>query len=244
MVINGKVYCFFEQSGTFKNEFIKLGILAEDYDIQNNFGETDHIVDLFAEIEAAWGGQKSIFNEITKDDLIIAFFPCIEFSCLAQLWYSLEQKDYAKWPYKKRIEYMLDKNKRRAYMYDLIMKFCGVCLIRGVRMIFENPWGINTYLKQNVFLKKPDLIDNDRTKRGDFFKKPTAFWYWNCKPTYGASYQKVQKDQVKSVCRAKKSPVAGVCSEERSTISPDYARNFISDFIIGKEQNISEPTLF
>jgi hypothetical protein len=40
MEIKGKVYCLFEQSGTFKNEFIKLGIPAEDYDIQNNFGET------------------------------------------------------------------------------------------------------------------------------------------------------------------------------------------------------------
>lgn len=50
MEIKGKVHCFFEQSGTFKNEFIKLGIPAEDYDIQNNFGETDHITDLFSEI--------------------------------------------------------------------------------------------------------------------------------------------------------------------------------------------------
>ena len=51
MEIKGKVHCFFEQSGTFKNEFIKLGIPAEDYDIQNNFGETDHVVDLFDHIE-------------------------------------------------------------------------------------------------------------------------------------------------------------------------------------------------
>ena len=50
MEIKGKVHLFFEQSGTFKNEFIKLGIPAEDYDIQNNFGETDHITDLFPEI--------------------------------------------------------------------------------------------------------------------------------------------------------------------------------------------------
>lgn len=45
MEIKGKVHCFFEQSGTFKNEFIKLGIPAEDYDIQNNFGETDHVIE-------------------------------------------------------------------------------------------------------------------------------------------------------------------------------------------------------
>ena len=51
MEIKGKVHCFFEQSGTFKNEFIKLGIPAEDYDIQNNFGETDNVIDLFSEID-------------------------------------------------------------------------------------------------------------------------------------------------------------------------------------------------
>ena len=50
MEIKGKVHCFFEQSGTFKNEFIKLGIPAEDYDIQNDFGQTENIVDLFKEI--------------------------------------------------------------------------------------------------------------------------------------------------------------------------------------------------
>ena len=54
MEIKGKVHCFFEQSGVFKNEFIKLGIPAEDYDIQNNFGETDHVIDLFGEIDRAY----------------------------------------------------------------------------------------------------------------------------------------------------------------------------------------------
>lgn len=29
-------YCLFEQSGTFKNEFKKLGYEAIDYDIQND----------------------------------------------------------------------------------------------------------------------------------------------------------------------------------------------------------------
>lgn len=50
MEIKGKVYCLFEQSGTFKNEFKKLGYDASDWDIQDNFGETDHVIDLFNEI--------------------------------------------------------------------------------------------------------------------------------------------------------------------------------------------------
>ena len=64
MEIKGKVHCFFEQSGTFKNEFIKLGIPAEDYDIQNHFGETDHTDDLFKAIEDAYDGKPSLFDNI------------------------------------------------------------------------------------------------------------------------------------------------------------------------------------
>ena len=36
---------------------------------------------------------------------------------------------------------------------------------------------------------KPSVIDKDRTKRGDYFKKPTAYWFTGCEPTYGYSFQ-------------------------------------------------------
>ncbi len=52
--------CLFEQSGTFKNEFKKLGYEAYDYDILNDFDETDYQCDLFNEIEKAYGGGKHI----------------------------------------------------------------------------------------------------------------------------------------------------------------------------------------
>lgn len=45
-----KVHCFFEQSGTFKSQFQKYGIKAIDYDIQNEYGNTNRIIDLFGEI--------------------------------------------------------------------------------------------------------------------------------------------------------------------------------------------------
>lgn len=61
MEIKGKVWCLFEQSGTFKNEFKKLGYEAVDLDIQNNFNETDYQIDLFNEIENAYrGGGKCL----------------------------------------------------------------------------------------------------------------------------------------------------------------------------------------
>ena len=56
MEIKGKVHLMFEQSATFKNEFKKLGYEAIDYDIQDNFNQTDYQIDLFAEIEKAYEG--------------------------------------------------------------------------------------------------------------------------------------------------------------------------------------------
>lgn len=64
MTIEGKVHCFFEQSGTFKNEFKKLGYEAYDYDIQNNFGETDYQIDLFSEIENAYDCKPSVYDKM------------------------------------------------------------------------------------------------------------------------------------------------------------------------------------
>lgn len=75
MEIKGKVHCFFEQSGTFKNEFIKLGIPAEDYDLQNNYGETDHQDDLFKTIESAYDGKESLFDRVGGGGPYFGFFP-------------------------------------------------------------------------------------------------------------------------------------------------------------------------
>ena len=81
-----KYHCFFEQSGTFKNEFKKLGYEAYDYDIKNDFNETDFIIDLFKEIENAYENKKSIFDNFKeKEDMILAFFPCVRFEDQIQM---------------------------------------------------------------------------------------------------------------------------------------------------------------
>ena len=241
MEITGKVHCFFEQSGTFKKEFIKLGIPAEDYDIQNNFGETDHVVDLFAEIENAYDGKPSLFDEITTDDLIVAFFPCIYFSCLSQMGMRFSYRNYEKLSDEEKLKEILKRNENRNTYYKLLLKFVGVCLNKKIRMLFENPWTTDTFLKAN-FVKNPDVIDNNRMTRGDYFVKPTGYWFFNCTPTIGFSFQNNKKQ--KHLMQLKKAPKAGLCSEERSMISPDYARNFICDFIIGKTQRHTLATLF
>ena len=244
MIINGKVHCFFEQSGTFKNEFIKLGIPAEDYDIQNNFGQTDHVEDLFKAIEDAYDNKPSLFDTIVggeDGDLIIAFFPCIYFCENNQLALSYYHNNYRKLSYKQRTEKILERMKNREYFYELICKMVAVAFEKGLRMIIENPWNGATYLKQN-FVLSPSLIDNNRMIRGDYFIKPTAYWFINCEHTNGMTEQ--HDKERKKIARSKAGVKAGVCSEDRSMISPDYARNFICDFIIGKEQAGSQMSLF
>lgn len=234
MDIKGKVHCFFEQSGTFKQEFIKLGIPAEDYDIQDHFGQTDHTDDLFQAIEDAWDGKPSLFDSITRDDLILAFFPCIYFCCLSQMAMYLSYVNYRCLTARQKVAAILDRAHNRERFFSLAVKMIGICLDRGLRIVMENPWSMQTFLK-NSFIAPPSIVDMDRSKRGDFRIKPTAYWFFNCDPTHGCTYQPY-KGKILNHMDLKGGEHAGLRSEERSMISPDYARNFICDFILGKEQ--------
>ena len=187
MEIKGKVHCFFEQSGTFKREFIKLGIPAEDYDIQNNFGETDHVTDLFGAIDDAYDGKPTIFDSITSEDLIMAFYPCTYFCQMSQYAQSLNYRNYQHMTESEALDKIIERQNKRNEFLVRLTKFVKVCVDRKLRMIFENP--ITGSFITNYFLKDPTIKDNNRMLRGDFFVKPTGYWYWNCEPTYGRSYQ-------------------------------------------------------
>lgn len=241
MEIKGKIYCFFEQSGTFKNEFRKLGFEADDYDIQNEFGQTDHITDLFNEIEDGFEGKKSIFDNITKDDLVMAFFPCIYFCATSQMSFSFDCYNYRGKDDMEIAREILKRSKNREKYYALLVKLFAICRSKGLRLIVENPYSMQTYLKANF--TSPTMVDKNRLLRGDYYKKPTAYWFVSCSPTYGHSIQMDKKPKL--IMKAKHAAHAGLCSTERSMISSDYARNFICDFILGKEQiGITEPSLF
>ena len=241
MEITGKVHCFFEQSGTFKNEFKKLGYEAFDYDIQNNFGETDYVVDLFKNIEDAYEGRESIFDNIGGGDLIMAFFPCIFFCESNTINFRLDAYNYRKLDIRGKTEQIIKRSESRDYFFQLATKMVCIVIEKGLRMIIENPYQAQSYMCNN-FIFPPTIIDKDRTQRGDWFKKPTGYWFVNCTNTFGYS---IQQDKERKVIRkCKSAPSQGLCSEERSLISPDYARNFICDFIIGKEQKHTIRSLF
>jgi hypothetical protein len=117
----------------------------------------------------------------------------------------------------------------------------GIAKMKGLRLIMENPWSEQTFLKQN-FPFNPALVDNNRTLRGDYYVKPTAYWFINCEPTKCFTVQPRKKG--KNICQIEPNHIPGLCNEERSMISPDYARNFILDNILGKEQVGTQLNLF
>ena len=241
MQITGKVHCLFEQSGTFKNEFKKLGFEAFDYDIQNNFGETDYVIDLFAEIDNAYLGGVSVFDTMSCEDLIIAFYPCIYFSCMSQMSMSWTAKNYRNLSGRQATEKILERAHNREIFFARLVKMLQVVRERGLRLILENPYSLQTFLKSG-FVQPPSIVDTDRTRRGDYFVKPTAYWFINCEPTH--SFTPTTPKFRKNIMSANPSKEAGLCSEERSMISSEYAKNFICDFVLGMEQPSTQKTLF
>lgn len=185
----------------------------------------------------------SIFDNITSDDLIIAFFPCIYFTGSTNpCYYTLENINYKSLTLREKFEKILERSRNRQKFFEWLNMLVAICLAKGIRIIIENPFDDSMHYLKNNFLSAPSVYDKNRMERGDYFKKPTWYWYFNCKPTYGESYQNDKKQ--KTVWKAARGKKAGVCSEERSMISPDYARNFICDFILGKQQDIGQLRLF
>ncbi len=181
-----------------------------------------------------------MFDDITKDDLIIAFFPCIYFCQMSQYMQSINSINYRNLSEYQTIKKIIERQNNRNFFLQVLTKMTAICVKNNIRMIFENP--ITDSFLNHYFLKPPSIKDMNRMIRGDYFVKPTGYWFWNCEPTNGFTYQ-FDKNQ-KKINECKEGIRAGLCSEERSMISPDYARNFICDFILGKKQDIGQLSLF
>lgn len=195
-------HCFFEQSGTFKNQLKKFGYKAIDYDIQNLFNETDIVIDLFGEIIKAYENKESIFDNIQPNDTIIAFFPCIRFEDQIQLHFRGVAYQQRKWTNERKLEYDLKLHKELANLYEIITKFVIVCLRRNISLIIENPYSTTHYLVKYWPIQS-SVIDKNRTKRGDYFKKPTQYWFINCKPKQNAITETYTIQEIKTIGKTK-----------------------------------------
>ena len=219
-------WILFERSGTFKKAFEKFGIPATDFDLEAEHEEVVK-VDIFKCIDNAFmdiGGH--IFNHFKADDLIIAFFPCTYFSDQSQLISrcdSFSMKDYT---LEEKLNLSRVNMRFRADYYDYLCQLVLICKKRNLQLIIENPFGKVNFLKW-FFPLKPEIIIEDRRALGDFFKKPTQFFFVNCKAEFSLIPFVGKVKQKKSVQKIK--------GFARSRIAPQFAENFIKYFLETEE---------
>ena len=223
-------HCMFEQSGTFKNEFKALGYEAYDYDILDDFGETDFQIDLFKEIEKAYDNEPSVFDRVAQDDTVLAFYPCIRFEEQIQMHFRGTMKSLKNWSPVQKLEYDMKLHKELHDLYIYISKMAIVRFKRGFKMIIENPYSSTHYLVK--YWRIPyTFVDSDRTERGDFYEKPTQYWFINCEPSYNFIFEPQTLHKKKRICAKVKDNGIGN-KVERSMISKEYANRFIREFIV------------
>lgn len=235
-------HCLFEQSGTFKNEFRKLGIEAYDYDILNEFGETDYQIDLFGEIEQAYSGGCSIFDKFNKDDVILAFFPCVRFENQVMLMFRGQQYQIKDWALEKKMEYDMQLLDEVNEMYKYVNHLFIVCIKKNLQLIMENPYSEEHFLRR-YWCFQAKIIDRDRRDNGDYYAKPTQYWFLNCEPKNNFLFEPIKynhlevKDAIRFMSKEDYEKTGAKSKKTaRSMIHPDYASRFIRQYILDESE--------
>lgn len=225
-------HLLFEQTGTFKNVLKSYGYKAYDYDILNEYSQTDFQIDLFQEIENEYNNLlngtniKTIFTNMTSEnDFIIAFFPCTYFCDSNQLqfrlWNAGKKLDYDK----KAVERLIKRNNERSRYFELYLKFCFICKEKGIRTIIENPASSGN--KNYLIMFSPielSYYEKDRSLFGDNFKKATNYFAINFDMKENFTFYD-KNYYVKNIQKNFHS------MQTRSKISSLYAQNFYKRFL-------------
>lgn len=236
------VHCLFEQSGTFRDEFRKLGFEAYDYDIDNQFGKTDYQIDLFNEIEKASERENSIFDNFTSDDLIIAFFPCTRFSAMNMCVFDERNTNFRKLNKIEILERCKSYNEEQSYLYGLVCNLFTVALRNDLKFIMENPY-VQPHFLTLYFPIKPKVIDMNRKILGDTVCKPTQYWFININPknNHVNTNKEFHFGGKKTLYNRKiMNEPYGI---KRSLISSKYAENFIKKYILEEREVMLNETV-
>lgn len=189
-----------------------------------------------------WGGvenKPSIFDGFAEDDLLLAFFPCIRFENQIMLHFRGQAKQQQAWSLEKKMMYDMDLMDEVNTMYKYVNYLFIICIRKNLRLVMENPYSEEHFLRR-YWCYLPSIIDKDRRDNGDFFKKPTQYWFLNCKPKNNLLFEPITynnidvPDAIESINRREDWEKTGAktCKAARSMIHPDYANRFIRQYLI------------
>lgn len=247
-----KFHLLFEQSGTFRDVMRNNGHDALCYDIQNEYGKTDVVIDLFAEIDREYDNlihnakpeftpAHTMFTDMNPDkDFIISFFPCTYFTNLNELRFKLWTggKQYPMTP--DRVQATIRRTHDRARTFELWTKFCFIVQELGIPTIIENPRGVGDGRNYLMLYShwQPSWTDTNRRNFGDKFVKPTLYFAINFDMveefqmfTQHTDYKVIGSQHKRT--RTPNVPKARG-TKERSEITHEYAQKFYERFLKGK----------
>ena len=148
-----------------------------------------------------------------------------------------QQKD---WTDKEKMLYDMELLKETKENYDLVNMLFIVCIDRELKLIMENPYSEEHFLRRYWCIPAA-VIDRDRRDNGDYYKKPTQYWFLNCEPKCNFLFEATEynavecKDPIRLMNKSHYEDFANTKKEARSMIHPTYANRFIRTYILEQE---------
>lgn len=107
---------------------------------------------------------------------------------------------------------------------------------------YGNPYSEEHFLRR-YWCYQPSIIDKDRRENGDYYKKPTQYWFLNCNPKNNFLFEAISYNQIECkdpiICMTKEhyeKTGAKTNKEARSMIHPQYASRFIRQYLIDESE--------
>ena len=157
---------------------------------------------------------------------MFAFFPCTRFEDQITLWFRGEAYQIKNKPDIEKLKKSLALHKELSRNYELVTKLAILAFEKDFKLIIENPNSTQHYLNRYWPIKS-SVVDNNRSLHGDYYIKPTQYWFINCEP---------KNNLVFSVANTRSVPCGKIDGEwsrevKRSMIHPDYARWFLESYV-------------
>lgn len=177
-----------------------------------------------------YDGEPSIFDAITPDDLILAFFPCTRFEAQVSMLFRGEGHQCASWSDLQKLDYNMELFDELAENYKAITNLARLCIKRGLRLMIENPANKPHFLT-SYWCIKPKIIDQNRRENGDYMKKPTQYWFIGFEPKHNLVFEPIDyvEERKHEFMKADGGKNVKVL---RSEIHPQYANRFIRQYLI------------
>lgn len=189
-----------------------------------------------------YDGKESIFDNFSTDDIILAFFPCVRFENQIMLWFRGQSHSQKKWDLRQKMLFDMDLLKEVDEMYELVNKLFIICIDRELKLVMENPYSEEHFLRR-YWCYLPSVIDKDRRENGDYYPKPTQYWFLNCKPQDNLVFEPIEyvaiecKDPIRKMNKQHFSKTGATSKKTaRSMIHPQYANRFIRQYILDSER--------